>query len=77
MTGKLRNLTCCCCGAEAGRYRQHWNRDTGFGMCAKCIAWVRDRGMPEAEIHDLYGVEGVNYAPNATISDDVRKLLNL
>jgi len=53
--------TCCCCGGDAGRWEQWFNRDSGYGMCAKCITWLRGRGTQEAEIHDLYGVEGVNW----------------
>jgi hypothetical protein len=55
-------MTCCCCGENAGRFRQHWNRDTGYSICAKCIAWLRSRGETEAEIRDLYGIEGINFA---------------
>ena len=60
-TGK----TCCCCGEYAGKWAQWFNRDTGYGMCAKCIAWLRGRGTPETEIRDLYGVEGVNWGEGA------------
>ena len=58
----VRHLTCCVCGAFAGIWRQHWNRDTGFGVCASCVAWMRERKTSEAEILSLYGVEGVNFA---------------
>lgn len=54
-------MTCCVCGEDAGRWHQHWNRDTGFGICMKCIGWVRSRSVTEAEIADLYGEEGVNF----------------
>ena len=54
-----KRLTCNCCGAET--YGRQWpNRDTGYGMCADCLTFVRSRGMSEAEIKDLYGVEGVH-----------------
>lgn len=56
-----RQMTCCVCGSDAGRRQQHWNRDTGFGICMKCIGWVRNRSVTEAEIADLYGKEGVNF----------------
>lgn len=56
----IRDLACNCCGGYT-RGRQWWNRDTGYGMCSKCIAWVRSRGMSEEEIRDLYGVEGVHW----------------
>jgi hypothetical protein len=58
----VRRLTCCVCDEDAGTHEQHWNRDTGFGICASCVAWVRSRGETEAEIRDLYGVEGKNFA---------------
>jgi hypothetical protein len=53
-------LTCCCCG-DSTRGRQWWNRDTGFGICAACIRWLRKRGESAKEIHDCYGVEGVHF----------------
>jgi hypothetical protein len=52
---------CCCCGGDAGRFEQWYNRDTGFGICAPCIVRIRTRETPE-EIKSLYGVEGVHYA---------------
>lgn len=57
-----RHLMCCVCGADAGRFQQHWNRDTGWGICAKCVAWVAARGETPEQIRDYYGVAGVNYA---------------
>lgn len=62
MEAPIRRLTCCVCGSDAGRWHQHWNRDTGYGVCRKCVAWVRGRGEEPEEIEDLYGIEGVNYA---------------
>jgi hypothetical protein len=56
-----RRLVCCVCGGEAGRWHQHWNRDTGYGVCFSCIGWLRNRKTSEAEIADLYGREGVNW----------------
>ena len=53
-------LTCCCCGS--GTTGEQWhNRDTGYGICAKCIAWMRGRKTSESEIKDLYGIEGINF----------------
>ena len=63
--GVIRRLECCVCGEYAGRFEQHWNRDTGFGICRKCVDWVKSRGETDSEILDLYGVEGVNYAAPA------------
>jgi hypothetical protein len=59
----VRWLTCNCCGAHT-RGRQWFNRDTGYGMCVACIAFVRKQGMSEAEIHDLYGAEGIHWGEN-------------
>ena len=58
-----RNLICCCCGAQAGRWQQHWNRDTGYGLCAKCAAWI-PRRWPETDMEQTFGKVGVNYAPS-------------
>lgn len=58
---KLRSLECCVCGSGAGRWQQHWNRDTGYGVCVSCVQWMRGRGTTEDEIRDLYGKEGVNW----------------
>ena len=56
------HLTCCCCGDGAGQWQQWHNRDSGYGMCAKCIAWLRrENRASEEEIKNLYGVEGVNW----------------
>lgn len=63
----IRNLACCVCGNDAGRHAQHWNRDTGFGVCKDCIAWLRSRNESEAEILDLYGIEGVNFEAAAPL----------
>lgn len=56
-----RDLTCCCCGDDAGRFEQHWNRDTGYGICAKCVA--EEMGRPDSAEHleELYGKPDVNY----------------
>ena len=56
MTAKV----CCVCGG-ATKGVQHWNRDTGYGICPKCIAWLRSRKTTESEILDLYGKEGINF----------------
>jgi hypothetical protein len=56
-----RYLTCAVCGTDAGRWHQHWNRDTGYGVCAECVTWTRKRGVSEWEIENLYGKEGINW----------------
>ena len=75
----IHTLICCCCG-ESTQGRQWWNRDTGFGMCGGCIARIRERGkMPEDEIRNLYGVEGVHYSVRAesmTIAEQNRRRHN-
>lgn len=54
------HLECCCCGGDAGRWKQHWNRDDGYGICMSCVAHQVGRyGIPMIE--DLYGKEGVNW----------------
>ena len=57
-----RNMTCCVCGSCAGRFHQHWNRDAGYGICAACVTWLKARGTSDAEMLDLYGKPGINYA---------------
>ena len=64
---KTRRLECCCCGEDAGRWVQWHNRDTGYGMCRRCIDRFGPR-MGADEIRSNYGVEGVNYAPAASIA---------
>jgi hypothetical protein len=72
-----RHLECCVCGNGAGRWQQHWNRDAGYGICRSCVEWVakprgeHQPGYTPAEIADLYGIEGVNYAPAATPAEGV------
>ena len=64
--GTVRHLYCSCCGGSAGRWAQHWNMDTGHGVCARCVKWLLGRGETAEEIRFRYGVEGVNYAPAET-----------
>ena len=56
----IRTLTCCICGSYAGRYAQHWNRDTGFGICQSCAA-IESKKLPSEEMTENYGQEGLNY----------------
>lgn len=55
----VRNLICCCCGATT-RGRQHWNRDTGFGLCARCAKWIPEK-WPDTDMVRTYGTPGVHY----------------
>ena len=56
--------TCCCCGGDAGRYKQHWNRDTDYGLCESCIDFCA-RNTAEADFEETYGKPGVHYARRA------------
>ena len=60
----LSSKICCCCGGDAGRYKQHWNRDTGYGLCERCIDFCAE-GTPEADFEETYGKPGVHYARRA------------
>ncbi len=64
LTKPIRALECCVCGSGT-RGRQWWNRDTGYGVCPSCVAYVRSKGETEAEIKDLYGVEGIHWGVEA------------
>lgn len=59
---KRRRLTCCVCGQDAGIHEQHWNRDTGFGICSRCVN-EEMKCMTAEEIKSCYGVKGINYEP--------------
>ena len=52
-------LSCCCCGART-LGRQWHNRDTGYGICPKCVKWIAVK-WPNEDLRSLYGVEGVHY----------------
>ncbi len=56
-------MDCTCCGGGVGWYKQHWNQDNGYSVCADCIVIVFRPRHTEEEIKQLYGIEGVNY-PN-------------
>jgi hypothetical protein len=59
-----RRLTCCCCGGDAGRWKQWWNRDTGYGICYACVKLWRAKGE---DVELSCGKEGVNWGEfNAT-----------
>lgn len=60
--GALRHLTCAVCGSDAGRWRQHWNRDAGYGLCADCgDDFLPKHGYSPADIDRDYGKRGVNW----------------
>jgi len=55
------DLECACCGGLA-RGRQWWNQDTGYAICASCVAWIRNSTrMTEEDIRSAYGVEGIHW----------------
>lgn len=61
---KRRTLKCACCGGNAGQWAQHWNQDTGWGICRACVDWLLDeRSYDQETIQSIYGKEGVNFAP--------------
>jgi hypothetical protein len=55
-----RHLTCCVCGEDAGEFEQHWNRDTGWGICVRCVSEEAIRETPD-QMLSLYGKVGINY----------------
>ena len=61
MTSPKRQLTCACCGGDAGRFQQFFNQDTGYGVCSSCVTWIKGRGMNQAEFERIYGKPGINY----------------
>jgi hypothetical protein len=64
-----RRLTCSCCGEDAGRWQQHWNRDTGYGVCRKCITGIL-KDTPADELASCYGIAGINYADSWLCGED-------
>jgi hypothetical protein len=61
---RLRHLTCCCCGGDAPAYAQWWNRDTGYGLCGSCAAWMQaSPSYDPAEFLSCYGEAGVHWIP--------------
>jgi len=56
-------LRCCSCDSDAPG-RQWYNRDTGYGLCAKCAKWIATRETPET-MHRNYGEPGVHYFTEA------------
>lgn len=57
---RRRHLTCAVCDGDAGYWEQHWNRDTGYGICRSCVDWC-EASTSREQMLDYYGVEGVNY----------------
>ena len=62
-TGFRNYLTCTCCGGSAGCWFQHWNQDTGYGLCDRCRDWIWGRGgcLNPEDFYRTYGTPGVNF----------------
>jgi hypothetical protein len=59
---EIRRLTCCCCGGST-RGRQWHNRDTGYGLCARCYEWIRNGGKESPEdMLSYYGEPGIHHS---------------
>lgn len=58
----MRILICGCCGERAPAVKQHWNQDSGFGLCPRCVPFILDN--PRAGQDELkgYGKPGTNFA---------------
>lgn len=53
------NLQCSCCRSET-KGRQWHNRDAGYGLCNKCVAFVSAREDVQSMLRN-YGIKGVHY----------------
>ena len=61
--GVVRNLYCSCCSEHAGRFAQHWNQDTGYGICRPCVLrHYLGKSHTIADIEQGFGKEGVSWA---------------
>ena len=46
---KVLRLQCCSCGEPAPAFKQWWNRDHGYGICASCfLKWTARDGLEDA-----------------------------
>ena len=63
---EIENLNCSCCGST-DQNRQWWNRDRGFGICKKCVPFVRDGYVKDyqeeglKEFERAHGIEGIHF----------------
>lgn len=55
-----RSLECAVCGCGAGKWHQHYNRDTGYGVCTRCVAEEAGRYTSD-QLESLYGKPNINY----------------
>ena|SRR6478609_934449 len=63
-----RQLKCSVCAEDAGRWVQFHNQDTGWGICRKCVDWIKSPARAkhyegDEAFNRCYGLPGVNYAP--------------
>ena len=57
----IKTLYCACCGGMT-KGRQYWNQDTGYGICPKCVEWIKNKSADGVEyVNQAYGKEGYNY----------------
>jgi hypothetical protein len=56
----MKTLQCSCCGSGT-KGKQHWNQDTGYGLCPKCVSWIIGRSSLD-EVKRSHGKPGVNFA---------------
>lgn len=57
----LQTKACCCCGDRTEPQAQWHNRDTGYGLCERCIDYCASGETP-ASFVSCYGNPGVHYA---------------
>lgn len=58
---KIKNLECATCGGFAPAFKQWWNRDTGYGVCARCYSESVQKYGEEVSI-DYFGQSGVHHS---------------
>ena len=58
--GLRRNMRCCVCDGEAGRFQQWHNRDKGFSICSKCAAKEATR-LSYPDFSEAYGYTGIHF----------------
>lgn len=61
----VRYMECSCCGSEAGKWLQFHNRDTGYGICVRCVERIRERNKERPnDVEDIernHGTEGIHW----------------
>lgn len=59
-TVKKVHLNCACCGKYAGKHKQYFNQDNGYGICSQCAEELTEKYGAEY-VREMYGVKGLNY----------------